>query len=480
MSASIPTQERVWKSGTAPGIFPFVGHGIPLFRRPLAFLNSLPAYGDVVEIRLGPQRAWLACHPELVHRVLMDARTFDKGGPQYDRLRPLMGNSLVTSAHEEHRRQRRLLQPAFHPSRITGYTQIMAEEAEAVCRTWRPGETVDVSAAMLALTTRVTSRVLFSDSLDAAAVAEVRDCLAALVRGLFIRTVVPVAPLFRIPAPANLRYRRAFDRLHAITDSVVEQRRRSGPRDDLLGTLLSAEEEHGPASPVTAQEIHDQLITLLLTGVESTAMCLGSLFGLLPAHPEAERRLHTEIDAVLPGGRRPGGEDLPRLVYTRCVVAETLRTYPPGWLFTRITTRDTELGGVRLPKGTTVLYSPYLLHHDPASFPEPDRFLPERWLPGPGAAARHGAMLPFAAGSRKCIGDTFALAEATLAVAAIAGRWRLRPLPGHAEQPRPAATLGPRALRMICEPRSHAPATEPRPHGTTARDPGPAHSAPAP
>ncbi|MEV6025883.1 cytochrome P450 [Streptomyces sp. NPDC052036] len=461
-----------------------MGHGISLFRRPLAFLNSLPAYGDVVEIRLGPQRAWLACHPELVHRVLMDARTFDKGGPQYDRLRPLMGNSLVTSAHAEHRRQRRLLQPAFHPSRIADYTQIMAEEAAAVCRTWRPGERVDVSAAMLALTTRVTSRVLFSDSLDAATVAEMRDCLAALVRGLFIRTVVPVAPLFRIPTPANRRYRRAFDRLHAITDSVVEQRRRSSPRDDLLGTLLSAEEDHGPASSVTAQEIHDQLITLLLTGVESTAMCLGSLFGLLPGHPEAERRLHCEIDAVLTGGRLPGGEDLPRLVYTRCVVAETLRTYPPGWLFTRITTRDTELGGVRIPKGTTVLYSPYLLHHDPASFPEPDRFLPDRWLPGPGSgsgsAARHGAMLPFAAGSRKCIGDTFALAEATLAVAAIAARWRLRPLPGRAEQPRPAATLGPRELTMVPEPRPHAPATEPPTHGTTARDPGPAHSAPAP
>ncbi|MEU6366982.1 cytochrome P450 [Streptomyces sp. NPDC046931] len=454
-----------------------MGHAIPLFRRPLAFLNSLPEHGDLVEIRLGPQRAWLVCHPELAHRVLMDARTFDKGGPQYERLRPLMGNSLVTSSHDEHRRQRRLIQPTFHPSRIADYTKVMAEEAEAVSRAWRPGERADVSAAMLALTTRVTSRVLFSDSLDAATVAEVRDCLAALVRGLFIRTVVPVAPLFRIPTPANRRYRRAFDRLHAIIDSVVDERRRSRPRDDLLGTLLKAEEDHGSASAVTAQEIHDQLITLLLTGVESTAMCLGSLFALLSGHPEAERRLHSEVDAVLAGGRRPGAEDLPRLPYTRCVVAETLRTYPPGWLFTRVATRDTELAGVRIPKGTTVLYSPYLLHHDPESFAEPDRFLPDRWLPGPAAAARHGAMLPFAAGSRKCIGDTFALAEATLAVAVIAGRWRLRPLTGHPEQPRPAATLGPRALKMICEPRPQAPLLEPPAPDTHAQDACPAHAA---
>ncbi|UXY18184.1 cytochrome P450 [Streptomyces cynarae] len=460
MSGSLPETRRVWTVATAPGIFPFVGHGITLFRNPLPFLNSVSSYGDLVEIRLGPQRAWLVCHPELVHRVLMDARTFDKGGPQYDRLRPLMGNGLVTCAHEDHRRQRKLIQPAFHAARIADCARVMGEEAESVLGAWRPGERVDVSGAMLALTTRVTSRFLLSDALDAATVAELRDCLAALVRGLFVRTVVPLAPLFRLPTPANRRYRRAFDRLHAIVDSVIDERRRGRPRDDLLGSLLEAERGHGGAA-VTGREIHDQLITLLLTGVESTAMCLGSLFALLPRHPEAERRLHAEVDEVLAEGRPPGQEELTRLVYTRGVVTETLRVYPPGWLFTRTTTKETDLAGVRLPRGTTVLYSPYVLHHDPASFPDPDRFLPERWLPGQSAAVRNGALLPFAAGSRKCVGDAFAMAEATLAVATVARRWRLRPLPGHVEQPRPAATLGPRALEMICESRSQTPPGKP-------------------
>ncbi|MFC3572397.1 cytochrome P450 [Streptomyces yaanensis] len=488
MSGVEPQPERAWTVGNAPGIFPFVGHGITLFRRPLAFLNSLPAHGDLVEIRLGLQRAWLACHPELVHRILMDTRTFDKGGPQYDRLRPLMGGGLVTCGHEEHRRQRRLIQPTFRPSRITDYTRVMAEEAEAVFRDWRPGEKVDVSAAMLALTTRVTSRVLLSDALDAATVAEVRDCLAALVRGLFIRTVMPLAPLFRIPTPANRRYRRAFVRFHAIIDAAVDERRRGSPRDDLLGTLLAAEADHAGGdhrgAAVTGQEIHDQLITLLLTGVESTAMCLGSVFSLLPRHPEVESRLHSEVDVLLAGGRRPGPQELSRLVYTRCLITETLRVYPPGWLFTRITTRETDLAGLRLPRGATVLYSPYLLHHDPASFPDPDRFLPERWLPGRATAVPSGAMLPFAAGGRKCIGDTFALAEATLAVATIASRWRLRPLPGHVEQPRPAATLGPRSLEMICEQRrSPASAGEAAAQAPCipGKDPScPAQSSPAP
>ncbi|MFD3502869.1 cytochrome P450 [Streptomyces sp. NPDC058678] len=464
MSNAVPETERAWTVGTAPGIFPSIGHSIALFRRPLNFLNSLPARGDLVEIHLGPLRAWMACHPEVAHQVLMDTRTFDKGGPLYNRLRPLMGNGLVTCRQDTHRRQRRLLQPDFRPSRVADHTDMMVREAESTCRDWRAGDQVDVSAATMALTTRVMNHVLFSDSLGAAAAAEVGDCLAVIVRGLFVRTALPVDVLFRVPTPANLRYRRAVGRVHAIVDEVVADRRRGGPdddRNDVLATLLSAAADG--SSGVTEREVHDQLVTLLLTGAESTALCLASALDLLARHPQAERRLHAEVDAVTAGRRRPGRAELARLTYTRSVVAETLRHRPPGWLFTRITTRETTLAGHRLPRGATVLYSPYLLHHDPASFPEPERFLPERWLPGPSAAVPHGAMLPFAAGSRKCLGDTFAVAEATLALASIAGRWRLRHLPGYTERLRPAATLGPRSLVMTCEPRAYAQAgTAPR------------------
>ncbi|MFI6010214.1 cytochrome P450 [Streptomyces sp. NPDC051243] len=463
MRRAAPEPEQAWRTGTAPGIFPLLGHGIALFRRPLAFLNSLPAHGDLVEIRLGPQRAWMVCHPELARRVLRDTRTFDKGGPQYDRLRILMGNGVVTCRHEAHRRQRRLLQPDFRPSQVADHTELMVEEAEAVCREWRPGQAIDVSAAMTSFTTGVISRVLFSDSLDAATTAEVRHSLSAIVRGLFVRTVVPVDALFRVPTPANRRYRRAVDRVHAIIDAAISERRRGAPREDLLGTLLAATRDDGADGAITEQEVHDHLVSLLLTGSESPSMCLASAFSLLAEHPETERRLHAEVDTVLAGGRRPGPDDLPRLVHTRCVVTETLRHSPPGWLFTRVTTRETELAGCRLPRGATVLYSPYLLHHDPASFPEPDRFEPERWLPGRAGDEQHGAMIPFAAGSRKCIGDVLSMAEMTVALATIAGRWRLRHLPGPVERPRPGATLGPRSLVMICEPRAHVPAgTSPR------------------
>jgi pentalenene oxygenase len=456
MNGSVPESEQAWTVGTAPGIFPSIGHGIALFRRPLEFLNSLPTQGDLVEIRLGPQRAWMVCHPELVHRMLRDTRTFDKGGPQYERLRALMGNGVVTCPHGEHRRQRRMLQPTFRPAGVAAQTDLMAEEAESLCRDWREGQQVDVSAATLGLTTRLISRLLLSDSLGPAAADEVRHCLAAIVRGLFVRTVVPVDALFRLPTPANRRYRRAVRRVRELIDAAVAERRQGPPRDDLLGLLLAAAQAEDDTAPVTDREVQDQLVSLLLTGSESPSMCLASAFSLLARHPEAERRLHAEVDSVL-GGRLPGVDDLPRLVYTRSVLTETLRHSPPGWLFTRVTTREAELAGRRLPPGTTVLYSPYLLHHDPASFPEPDRFLPERWAADEAAPGPHGALIPFAAGSRKCIGDLFSMAEMTVALATIAGRWRLRHPAGRIAPPRPGATLGPRSLTMICAPRGDAP-----------------------
>lgn len=457
MTHVVPEQKRVWRTGTAPGIFPVLGHGIALFRQPLEFLNSLPSYGDLVEIRLGPQRAWMVCHPELVHEMLKDPHTFDKGGPLYDRLGSLMGDGLVTCRQPTHRQKRRLLQPGFRPSHVGAYTNLVGEEAESACRAWQAGADVPVSEAMMALTTRVISRVLLSDSLDEATAAEVRDCLTVIVRGLFVRTAVPIDALFRLPTPANRRYLRAVDRLHEIIDDAVADRRRGASHDDVLGTLLAAASGDGSEAAITDQEVHDHLITLLLTGVEAPALCLADAFSLLALHPEAERRLHAELDAVLPGGRRPRPEDLPHLVYTRCVVSETLRHTSPGWLFTRVATKETELAGCRLPRGATVLYSPYLLHHDPSSFTDPERFLPDRWLPGRVTAVQRRAMMPFSAGSRKCLGDEFAMVEATLAVATIAGHWRLRHLPGHvAQKPRPAITLGPRALVMACEPRSRA------------------------
>jgi len=446
MNRPLPEHDKAWRIGLAPGSLPLLGHGLALYRQPLAFLNSLSVYGDLVELRLGPRRAWMVCHPELAHQVLMDTGTFDKGGPLYDRLGALMGNGLVTCRQNTHRDKRRLLQPAFRPSYVPSYANLIAGETEAVCSGWADGRTVPVTESMMTLTTRVISHVLFSDSLDKERIAEVRDCLTTIVRGLFVRTIVPVSGLFRLPIPPNRRYQYSLSRLHSIINAVIENRAKGTDHNDVLGTLLQAS--------IKAKDVHDHLITLLLTGVEAPALCLSDAFSLLARHPEAEQRLHRELNAVLPGGRLPRQEDLPHLIYTRCVITETLRHSSPGWLFTRLTTKETELAGHKLPRGATVLYSPYLLHHDSSSFPQPDHFLPDRWLAGESTIGERHAFVPFSAGNRKCLGDEFSMVQATLALATVAARWRLRCLPEEAKSKvRPAITLGQRELVMTCQSR---------------------------
>ncbi|MGW7556466.1 cytochrome P450 [Streptomyces rimosus] len=468
-----------WTVSTAPGGVPLLGHALPLWRRPLDFLASLPAHGDLVAIRLGPQRVWLACDPALVQQILMDPRTYDKGGPLYDTMRMVLGNGLVTCTQDVHRRQRRLAQPCFRPSRIADYAQAMSAEIDAAVRKWRPGQTLDVTDAMMDLSARVTTGVLMSTSLDPGLAAEVRACLSTVMRGVLLRAVVPLGPLYRLPTPGNRRFDRALARLHHIIDGIIAERRGSTARHgDLLDTLLGATDDapgpdgravpEGPAQdcphataapttqeaphdqePLTDQEAHDQLMTFLVAGIETTALALAWTLHLLAAHPEEERRLHAEVDSVL-AGRPPAPDDLPRLGHARRVVTEALRMYPPGWALTRVTTTETTLAGHRLAPGSTVLYSAYVLHQDPVAFPDPQRFDPDRWLPERAGGVPGGAMLPFAAGNRKCIGDHFAMTEAVLVLAAIAARWRLRPPSPRTVRPVPAAVLSPGPLPMVC------------------------------
>jgi pentalenene oxygenase len=196
-------------------------------------------------------------------------------------------------------------------------------------------------------------------------------------------------------------------------------------------------------------------MTLLIGGTETTGNTMAWAFHTLATHPEIERRLHAELDTVLQG-RVPGFQDLRQLPYTTRVITETLRKYPPAWLMTRTTTRQTELAGRRIEPGTIVFYSPYALGHNPATYESPDVFDPDRWLPERAALLPRSANLPFGGGSRKCIGDTLGTAETTITLAGIASRWRLRTLPGaKAGTAVPRASLGTGPLQMVPEPRGH-------------------------
>ncbi|GAB7105966.1 cytochrome P450 [Streptomyces phaeofaciens JCM 4814] len=445
------TPARSWSLGSAPGAVPLLGHALALWRRPLEFLASLPAHGDVVEFRLGPSRAYLACHPELVHHVLVNPRVFDKGGV-FDKARQLLGNSLSVSRGDDHRFQRRLIQPAFHSTRIAAYTAGVGDDTRRAIRSWRAGRTQDIGEAMHALLMQVAARTLFSTSADEETVEEARQCLRTVSQGIYRRTVAPLGIMEKLPTPGNRRYDHANARLREIVDTMIDERRRSEEdHGDLLSTLLRAEHPE-TGQRLTDEEVLDQVVTFLVAGSETTASTLAFVFHLLGAHPEAERRVHAEIDAAV-GDRSPVFDDLPRLEFTRAVITEALRLYPPSWMSMRVAAVDTELGGHPVPAGTMVVYSAHALHHNPELFPDPEEFVPERWLGERAKEVPRGALLPFGAGSHKCIGDVLALTETALIVATIASRWRLRPVPGSVLRPEPKATLEAGPLPMICEPR---------------------------
>ncbi|MFC9594846.1 cytochrome P450 [Streptomyces sp. NPDC056944] len=429
--------------GYAPGGWPLLGHLPRLAFRPLAFLDSLPGHGDVVRVRMGTRTVHVVSHPELVRRVFTDRRSFDRSGVLYEKVRALLGNGLATCPNAEHRDQRRVLQPAFHPSLMDRYAAVMTAETQALTARWRPGAVVDVTEEAFRLTTAVAVRTLFSAGITPRGAEELREALEVLLRGLYTRVVAPAVD--RVPSPARHRYRRALARWRTGVAAIVAAYRAAGvDHGDALSLLLAVRDEHGRA--LSDAELGDQVATLVLAGAETTSSVVAWALRLLADHPGAAARLHAELDAVLAGGPVTRA-DLPRLPYTADVVREALRLYPPAWAITRTTTRGTELAGMPLPPGSIVICCLYLLHRRRELFPEPALFDPGRWAAG---EVPRDAWLPFGVGAGKCVGDAFGTAEATLAIAAIASRWHLTPVTPRPLRPVPRLVLspGPQPMRL--------------------------------
>ncbi|MFJ4845534.1 MULTISPECIES: cytochrome P450 [unclassified Streptomyces] len=439
----------------APHALPLAGHLVRLLRDPLAFLTSLPAHGDLVRIRLGPLTVVVLCDAELTRHVLTSDRVFDKGGPVYDRAREVAGNGLPTCPYSAHRRQRRLIQPAFHPARLHRYAETMTGCIDERTAAWHAGQVLEVPTEMMAIASQAAAAAFFSHALPPAELGRILDDVATLINGMG-RRMLMIPPLDRLPTPSNRSYLRARARLRDTLDQVVAQRLAEGTdRGDLLSALIAARDPEEGGGMSTA-EIGDQTTAFFLAGTETTAATVGWALDLLAQHPEIERRVHSEVDTVL-GGAAATHADLPHLPLAERVITETLRLRPPGWFITRVVSADTELDGHLLPAGTTVAYSAYLIHHRPDLYDNPEAFDPDRWDPTRPQPPRH-ALIPFAAGARKCIGDTFATTEATLALATITARWRLEHVPGHSARPALAMTLRPRDLRMRAHPRAVPPA----------------------
>lgn len=429
---------------TAPGALPGLGHGLQLARDPLAFLSSLPAHGDLVWVGLGPHRVLMVCDPLLTREVLLDTRTFDKGGPLYDRIREVVGDGVGTCPAGEHMRLRRQCQPSFHPDRMPGYATVMAESAARVTAAWKHGEVIDVGRQTDLLATRTMVRTMFSAPQDAQMYEETIEDVTIVLRGILRRTFLPEA-VNRVPLPAKLHYDRSLRRLRERVGAIVAARR-ADPADhgDLLSTLLGPTHPADPdAGPVlTEQEVADQVMTFFMAGARTTAATLAWALYVLAGNPEEQVRIQQEAEPARAEGLA-GWASTSAFAATERVITETLRLFSPGWLLTRLVTRDTTLGGAAVAAGTMIAVSPWIIHHRPDLYPEPERFDTARWATPP---ARE-AFLPFGTGSRKCIGDRFAFIQVSVALALVISRWHLVPA-GRPPRVMPGAALFPRGMRL--------------------------------
>ncbi|MCX4975891.1 cytochrome P450 [Streptomyces sp. NBC_00620] len=430
----------------APGALPIVGHLIPLLRDPLRFLKTLSAHGDLVQIRLGPQKAVVVCRPELVQQVLLHDRIYDKGGPIIERIGNALGNGLASCPHSAHRRQRRSLQPAFSRACLREYAAIMTEQIDTLTINWSDGRTVDVAEQMYTFASDTIARTLFTAPSAAPAIDTVKECLPDIFRGIYQQAVLPPS-VNRLPLPSNVRYKRARGRAWAeVSKTISLYRQDDETHGDVLSMLLKTRDDEGGA--LGDAEIHAQIMTLLVAGIESTAVALTWAMHLLCQYPDVQERLRTETAEVL-GTRTATWDDLPRLDLARRVITETLRLYPPGWILTRTTATEARLADVVIPPETTLIYSPYLIHHDARFNPRPDVFDPDRWLP----EQQHvrGAFIPFGGGARKCIGDNYAMTLATLALSSIVTQWRFSSAEEQPPHIEPRMTLTPHGVQVRAE-----------------------------
>jgi cytochrome P450 len=398
-------------------------------------------HGDFVPIRFGPFRAHVAFGPAEIEEVLVDhAADFRKSfGTRM--LIPLLGRGLLTAEGDEWLRHRRLASPAFHRARVEGYGRTMARYAEDSVNAWRDGQTVDLHDEMTALTLRIVARTLF----DADVTAQIEEVarLGTEIQDFYylrfasLRFLIPTW----LPTPGNRRLGATTRRLDDVVYGMIRACQPGEDRGDLLSMLMLARDEQGRG--MSERQVRDEVMTLLLAGHETTALALTWAFLLLDRNPEARDRLEAELASVL-GDEPASPEDVPALPHTQAVVNETLRLYPPAYVTGREAVRDTNVGGISIPKGHIILISMYTTHRDPRFFPEPDSFRPERWLDGLEKRLPRAAFIPFGLGSRKCIGASFAMMEAALLLATIARRWRFELAPGEIPT-HPSITLRPAA-----------------------------------
>ena len=423
----------------------FPGSTYLRFRKnPLSFLERMAReFGDVSYFRLGREDIVLVNHPEIIRGILLTKHSNFTKGRAFFRAGGLLGEGLLTSEGELHRRQRRMIQPAFHSRRIAGFAGAITKHADRMRGRWRHGATRDVSREMMRLTLAVVAETLFGADLESDT-TEIGVALTATMDTLSMKMFPVGKVLGKLPLPGIRRVQAGREKLDEIVYGLINERRKSPQEhDDLLQMLLDAQDEEDSTARMTDKQVRDEAMTMLLAGQLTTANTLTWTWYLLSKHQEVENRLHKELDHVL-DSRLPELGDLEALSYTEKIITEALRLYPPQWMMTRRALNDYQAGDYVVPAGSVVVVSQYVIHRDARYFPEPLRFAPERWTPEFKATLPKYAYFPFGGGPRGCIGEGFAWMEMILIVAALAQQWKLQLAPGSRVVPQPLVTLRPK------------------------------------
>ncbi len=423
----------------------------PLNDNPLEYFSKIASeYGDIAGLRVLNFKSIFINHPGLIEEVLVtNARNYSKGRVLRAN-RHVFGKGLLTSEGDFWLRQRRLAQPAFHRARIASYAATMVEYTRRMLDGWRGGEERDAHQEMMRLTLQIVGKTLFDADVERDAQGVGKSLELLLEIGANFRRTIFVPHW--LPTPANLRVKREVAQIEKILYRIIGERRASG-RDagDLLSMLLHAQDEDG--SRMTDRQLRDEAFTLFLAGHETTASTLSWTWWLLARNPAVEAKLHAELDSVL-GDRAPTFDDLPRLAYTGHVITESLRLYPAAWGMARLVVEDHEIAGYPVTKGMGVAMAQWVVHRDPRWYDSPEEFRPERWEDDLLKRLPRFAYFPFGGGPRQCIGNSFALMEATLILATIARKFRLRLVANHPVVPLASITLRPRhGVRVTLESR---------------------------
>jgi cytochrome P450 len=400
--------------------------GLAFRRDPLGFLTRLARrYGDIAHFRVGPQHVFLLNHPDYIRDALVTHNQYFGRGRGLQRLKRLLGEGLLTSEGDHHRRQRRLIQPAFRHERITAHADLIAKHSERFAARWQDGETRDMLPEMRRLALAAIGRALFSTGMEADADAMIQESTAAIhLLDLFGAPKGRLVTLLRrLPLIGRAHIKRSRERLDAVIYRIIDERRLSGrDHDDLLSALLTARDGEGG---MPDEQVRDEVLTLMHAGSETLANALTWTWYLLTRNAEAEAKLHDELDNVL-AGRTPTFEDVPRLAYTEKVFLEAMRVYPPAWTMSRFVLKDYTVGGYTMPAGSLVLMSQYVMHRDERYYPQPHRYDPERWSPEARQSRPQFTYFPFGGGPRRCIGEGLAGLEGVMMIATLASRWRIR------------------------------------------------------